>query len=39
MVYLAADEPSVRQKAREIARELEVSAPIKFEVAGEFRKQ
>ena len=38
VVYLVADEPSVRQKAREIAREVDVNAPLVFEVTGELRK-
>jgi hypothetical protein len=39
VVYLVADEPSVRRKAREIAREIDVNAPLLFEVTGELRKQ
>jgi hypothetical protein len=39
VVYLAADDPSVRRKTREVARQLGITAPIAFEVTGEFRKQ
>ena len=39
VVYLTADEASVKQKARDIAREVDVTAPLVFEVTGELRKQ
>jgi hypothetical protein len=37
VVYLASDGPGVRAKAREAARQLGVTAPLLFEVTGEFR--
>ena len=39
VVYLTADEPSVKKRAQDIAREVNVGAPIVFEVTGELRKQ
>jgi hypothetical protein len=39
VVYLTADESSVKKKAQDIAREVDVTAPLVFEVTGEFRKQ
>jgi len=39
VVYLTADEPAVKQRARAIAREVNVTVPLVFEVTGEFRKQ
>jgi hypothetical protein len=39
VVYLATDDPSVRRKARELARQIDKTAPLVFEVTGEFRKQ
>ena len=39
VVYLTADESSVKKKAQDIAREVDVATPLVFEVTGEFRKQ
>ncbi len=39
VVYLTDDEPAVKQRARDIAREVNVTVPLVFEVTGEFRKQ
>jgi hypothetical protein len=39
VVYLTADVAAVKQKARAIAREAAVTAPLLFEVTGELRKQ
>jgi hypothetical protein len=39
VVYLAADDPAVRGKAEEAARQLGVTAPLLFEVTGELRKR
>jgi hypothetical protein len=39
VVYLEADDPSVRRKARELARQINTTAAVVFEVTGRFRKQ
>jgi hypothetical protein len=39
VVYLEADDPSVRRKARELARQIDTTAAVVFEVTGRFRKQ
>jgi hypothetical protein len=39
VVYLASGEPEVKRRAEDVARQLGVTAPLLFEVAGEFRKQ
>jgi hypothetical protein len=39
VVYLTGDEPAVKQRARDIAREVNITVPLIFEVTGEFRKQ
>jgi RNA-binding protein YhbY len=39
VVYLEADDPSIRRKARELARQIDTTAPLVFEVTGRFRKQ
>ena len=39
VVYLASDGPAVRRKAQEEARRIGVTAPLLFEVTGEFRAQ
>jgi len=39
VVYLTGDAAAVKQRARDIAREVNVTVPLVFEVSGEFRKQ
>ncbi len=39
VVYLVGDAPAVRRKAQEAARQVGVTAPLLFEVTGEFRAQ
>jgi len=39
VVYLADDDPGVRRRAEEVAREAGVPGRLVFDVAGEFRKQ
>jgi RNA-binding protein YhbY len=39
VVYLATDQPAIRRKAQEVARDIGVTVPLVFEISGEFRKQ
>jgi hypothetical protein len=39
VVYLASSDSDLQRRAEAIAKKLGVTAPIVFEVAGEFRKQ